>query len=284
MNISYSTRTMTRILKVPGQAISRRTRRSFGYFARELRSRHVFYWALIVTVLLFMVSGCGRQKEELDSAKQQIEKLDSEIKKLTEDAARLNQEKGRLSDDSKTLSDKNTRIQGELDDLNKANATLFAENKEIKKKNSLASQEIASLKREKDQLVGEIEELRKQRVNKGPQPKVYTAEPNEVGPESLKKPEELSPCDAVIAFMKASEAIVRQQKGAERTKSLEQVKQEFTPGMKGAPEKAIKAAEDWVKEGTKFWDKTSEGSTFRLLRLRNTVLGACGKSPKGAGF
>ncbi len=284
MNMSYSTGTMTRILKVPGQAISPTTHRTFWYFAREFRSSHVFYWALIITVLLFMVSGCGRQKVELDSAKQQIEKLDSEIKKLTEDAARLNQEKGRLSDDLKTLSDKNTRIQGELDDLNKANATLFAENKEIKKKNSLASQEIASLKREKDQLAGETQELKKQLADKGPQPKFRAAGPDEMGPESAKQLEELSPCDAVIAFMKASEAIVRQQKGAERTKSLEQVKQQFTPGMKGAPEKAIKAAEDWVKEGAKFWDKTSEGSTFRLLRLRNTVLEACGKSPKGAGF
>ncbi|MCL5123519.1 MAG: hypothetical protein M1511_03270 [Deltaproteobacteria bacterium] len=284
MNISDSTRTMRRILSVLGRAIFPRTDGSFTYFAKDLRSRHVFYCALIVTVLLFMVSGCGRQKEELDSAKQQIEKLDSEIKKLTEEAARLNQEKDRRSDDLKTLSDRNTRIQGELDGLNKANAGLFAENKEIKKKNSLASEEIASLKREKDQLVGKIEELRKQRVDNGPQPKAYTAGPNEVGPESSKKLEELSPCDAVIAFMKASEAIVRQQKGAERTKSLEQVKQQFTPRMKGAPEKAIKAAEDWVKEGTKFWDKPSEGSTFRLLRLRNTVLEACGKSPKGAGF
>ena len=89
-----------------------------------------------------------------------------------------------------------------------------------------------------------------------PPPKSPAAMPTEVGPQSAKQPEELSPCDAVVAFMKASEAVVRQQKGTERTKSLEQVKQQFAPRMKGAPEKAIKAAEDWVKEGTKFWDQS----------------------------
>jgi uncharacterized phage infection (PIP) family protein YhgE len=237
-----------------------------------------------VSILLLMVSGCGRYKEELESAKQQIEKLNSEVKRLTDDAARLNQEKSRLSDDSKVVSDKNTRIQRDLDDLNRAKAALSAENKELQKKNKVAEEEITSLNREKARLAKEIEELKKSGAQMAPPPTSPAGVPTGVGPQSAKQPEEPSPCDAVIAFMKASEAIVRQQKGTERTKSLEQVKQKFAPQMKGAPEKAIKAAENWVKEGSKFWDQTGGEGVFSLLQLRNTVLEACGKSPDAAGF
>jgi|WetSurSiteA1Bulk_404760.scaffolds.fasta_scaffold174566_2 hypothetical protein len=106
----------------------------------------------------------------------------------------------------------------------------------------------------------------------------------ELSPELAKQPAELSPCDAVIAFMKASEAVVRQHKGQERTIALEQVKQQFAPKMKGAPEKATKAAENWVKQGSKFWDQSGGDGLFGLLQLRNNVLEACGKSPDAAGF
>ena len=231
-----------------------------------------------------MVSGCGRYKEELESAKQQIQKLSSEVERLTGEVARLNQEKSRLSDDSKVVSDKNTRMQRDLDDLNKAKGALSAENKELLKKNKAAEDEIASLNSEKARLAKEIEELKKRVAQMAPPPTSPAGMPTEVGPQSAKQPEELSPCDAVIAFMKASEAVVRQQKGTERTKSLEQVKQKFAPKMKGAPEKAIKAAENWVKEGSKFWDQSGGEGAFSLLQLRNTVLDTCGKSPDAAGF
>ncbi len=241
-------------------------------------------WALILIVSLLMVSGCGRYKEELESAKQQIQKLSSEVERLNGEVARLNQEKTRLTDDSKALSDKNTRMQRDLDDLNKAKGALSAENKELQKKNKATDEEIASLKREKASLAKEIEELKKRGAQMAPPPTSPAPMPTEVGPQSAKQPEELSPCDAVLAFMKASEAVVRQQKGTERTKSLEQVKQKFAPQMKGAPEKAIKAAENWVKEGSKFWDQSGGEGTFSLLQLRNTVLDTCGKSPDAAGF
>jgi chromosome segregation ATPase len=231
-----------------------------------------------------MVSGCGRYKEELESAKQQIQKLSSEVERLSAEVARLNQEKSRLSDDTKVVSDKNTRMQRDLDDLNKAKAALSAENKELLKKNKAADEQIDSLNREKARLAQEIEELKKRAAQMTPPPTSPAGMPTEVGPQSTKQSAELSPCDAVIAFMKASEAVVRQQKGTERTKSLEHVKQQFAPKMKGAPEKAIKAAENWVKEGSRFWDQFGGDGAFSLLQLRNTVLEACGKSPDAAGF
>jgi uncharacterized phage infection (PIP) family protein YhgE len=287
VKIPDSTRPMRRILSVLGHVISQRSDRSFRCFALESPSLHAcFCWALIVSVSLLMVSGCGRYKEELEGAKQQIEKLNAEVRKLTETADRLTQEKIRLDDDLKTLSDKKERMQGELDDLNKGKASLFAENKEIKKKKSEADEEIASLKSEKARLVNEIEELKNRVADLAPPPisPAPVPVPTEVGPGSAKQREEPNPCDAVVAFMKASEAIVRQQKGTERTKSLEQVKQQYAPRMKGAPAKAIKAAEDWVKEGSKLWDQSSSDTVFRLLQLKNSVLEACGKSTSGAEF
>jgi len=285
VNIFDSTRLMRRMLRMFGPVNCETACRSFSGCAQKLPSFYaLFCWALIASILLLMVSGCGRYKEELESAKQQIQKLSSEVERLTGEVARLNQEKTRLSDDSKVVSDKNTRMQRDLDDLNKAKGALSAENKELQKKNKVAEDEIASLKLEKASLAKEIEELKKRVTQLAPTPTSPAAMPTEVGPQSAKQPEGLSPCDAVIAFMKASEAVVRQQKGTERTKSLEQVKQKFAPQMKGAPEKAIKAAENWVKEGSRFWDQHGGEGAFNLLQLRNTVLDTCGKSPDSAGF
>ncbi len=281
MNTGDPTRLMKRISGILGQVISARADNGVRSFGQRLPSLQApFCWALILGVLLFMVSGCGKYKEELETAKQQIENLNSEVKKLTDDVARLSQEKNRLSDESRTLSDKNTRMQRDLDDLNRAKTTLTAENKDMKQRNSAAEQEIASLKKEKADSAKQIEELKNRVAELVSPPKPSVAMPA----ETAKKPEELSPCDAVIAFMKASEGIIRQQRGKERTKLLEQVKQQYAARMKGAPEKAIRAAENWVKEGAKLWDQSHEEGVFRLIRQRNIVLEACGKSPEAAGF
>jgi len=285
MKLCDSTPSMGWALGALGHVLSEMAWRSFRSFGRAMPPLYaLFCWAVILGISLIMLSGCGRYKEELEGAKQQIQKLDAQVKTLTEETSRLKQEKSRLSDDLQAHSDKNTRVQRELDDLNKSKAALFAENSEIKKKNSASEQEIGSLKREKAGLSQEVEELKKRLAELAPPPKPPSTLPTAVSPQAAKPRQELSPCDAVLAFMKASEEIVRQQRGTERTKSLEQVKQEYAPKMKGAPEKAINAAENWVKEGTNFWDKPSEDSTFRLLKLRNTVLDACGKSPDEAGF
>jgi outer membrane murein-binding lipoprotein Lpp len=285
VNICDSTPLMRRIPGVLIHVIPETAYKRFKNFCRELPSLYtLFCWALMAGILSFMVSGCASYKEELDSAKQQIEKLNSDVKRLTEETARLKQEESRLRDDSKTVSDKNAQMQRELDELSKAKAALSAENKEIRKKHSVAEEQITALKLERDRLAQGVEELKKRVTEMAPPPKSPAATPTEVGPQSEKPLEDLSPCDAVLAFMKASEGIVRQHKGTERTKLLEQLKQQYAPRMKGAPEKAVKAAEDWVKEGVQLWDQSHGEGVFNLLRLRNTVLEACGKSPNGAGF
>jgi hypothetical protein len=285
VSIFESDRPMRPKSGVHGESICETTHKSSRYIGWQFPSRNAFFcWVVIVSISLLVVSGCGRYKEELEGAKQQIEKLSSDVTKLTEETTGLKKETGRLSDEAKTLSDKNTRMQRDLDELNRAKGALSAENQELQKKNKAADGEIASLKREKAQLAQEVEELKKRAAEMAPPPGAPAAVPTDVGPQSAKQAEQPSPCDAVIAFMKASEEVVRRQKGTQRAKSLEQVKQQYAPKMKGAPEKAIKAAENWVKAGAKFWDQTGGEGGLQLLELRNTVLDACGKSPDAAGF
>jgi hypothetical protein len=261
---------------------SERTRRSFRSFPRELTSLSgLLRLAVILTIFLLMVSGCGRK--ELEDAKQQINNLTAENKKLTELSASLDNDKNRLNQELKTLSDKTSRMQRELDELNKSRATLSDENKKLKEKSGATEDELASLKREKTSQTREIEDLKKRVAELSPAPKAPALIPGEIGSEASKA-KELSPCDAVIEFMKTSEQVVKQQKGAERARSLEQVEKQYAPRMRGASPKAIKAAQDWVKEGAKFWDESPDDAVFRMLQLRNTVLEACGKSPDSAGF
>jgi hypothetical protein len=265
-----------------GQVASETACGSFRGFARKLPSLYALLcWTLMLSVLLLAVAGCG--KKELEDAKQQINNLTAENQKLTELSASLDKDKNRLNEQVKTLSDKNSRMQRELDELNKSRATLSDENKKLKDKFTAIEAELASLKREKSHQTQEVEDLKKRLNDLAPPSKAPAPIPGEIGPQGS-QPKELSPCDAIIEFMKVSEQVVRQQKGNERARSLDQVHKQYSPRMKGAPQKAIKAAEDWVKEGTKFWDQSPDDAVFRLLKLRNTVLEACGKSPDSAGF
>jgi hypothetical protein len=255
---------------------------SFRGFGRALPSFYaLFCWTVLLSALLLMISGCGRK--ELEDAKQQINNLTAENQKLTELSAGLNKDKNRLNGEIKTLSDKNSRIQRDLDELNKSKAALTDDNKKLKDKITAMEGELTSLKRDKSKTAEEIEEYKKRLADSVPISKPSGNVPSQIG-STGKTEEEISPCDSVLAYMKASEQVIRQQKGKERTQSLEQVKTQYSPRMKGAPAKAVKAAEDWVKEGAKFWDQSPDDAVFRLLQLRNIVLDACGKSPDAAGF
>lgn len=259
--------------------------KSCGSFRGVARGWPTFYglfcWTVLLSVLVLMISGCG--KKELENAKQQISSLTAENQKLTELSASLDKDKNRLNEQVKTLSDKNSRMQRDLDESNKSKAALTDDNKKLKDKITDMEQELARLNREKAAHAEEIEEYKKRLAESTPISRPSGKVPGEIGPVG-KTEEEVSPCDSVMAFMKASEQVIRQQKGKERTKSLEQVKAQYSPRMKGAPAKAVKAAEDWVKEGAKFWDQSPDDAVFRLLQLRNVVLDACGKSADAAGF
>jgi hypothetical protein len=241
-------------------------------------SKIAAFSAKLCLVCLAMVLVAGWGSMELEDAKQQINSLTAENKKSTELSSSLDNEKSRLGEELKTVADKNSRMQREPEDLNKSKAALSDENKKLKEKNSAIDDEIASLNREKARQAQETEEFKKRLAEMAPPAKSPVAIPTEIG-LAAKSKEEISPCDAVIGFMKTSEGIIKQQKGKEGTDSLEQVKKQYAPRMQGAPAKAIKAAEDWVKEGTKLWDHAPRLIIPERNRLLGVVQDACGKSP-----
>ncbi len=262
--------------------------------ARSARVRTIIRWSsklVLVCLAVILVSGCGRYKEELETAKQQVANLTAENKKLTDLSASLNQEKGRLNDQIKELSDKYARAQKELNDANKVKSDVSNENSKLKQQDAAMKEEISALKTERDDLSMEAKEL-KQRLSEalelaGPSLSVpaRTALERSAKKMASESREVLGPCDAVIEFMKRSESIIKRNKGQERAELLQQVKQQYSSLMRDAPERATKAAQDWVNEGPKFWDESSDNdSVFRLLQLRNIVLDACGKTPSEAGF
>lgn len=283
MNSFDSTQRVRLTSGVPGQSAGN----GAGSLARRLFSlRAGFRWALILVVSLLMVAGCGRYKEELESAKGKISKLNAQIKELTETVTKLKKEESRLSGETENLSKQNSQMQRELNAVREVRERLGAENKDIKQKNTEAEREIESLKRDNARLTEETESLKKRVIPPSPPPKTSELTPNAKGLENAEQPKEATPCDAVIAFMRASEAAVRKSQPSERVSALDQVKEQYAPKMEGAPEKAVKAAQEWVKQGLEFWvsSKPPDDAMFRLIRLRNTVLEACGKSPKEGGF
>lgn len=244
----------------------------------------------LVCLVVAVASGCGRYKEELENAKQQVDRLTAENKRLTEVAASLEKEKNRVSDELKLLSDKTSKIQKEMDELKRARAAVSEENAELKKRNSAIQGDLVSLRREKADLQRKVEDLNKraaESVQPGRPPEASLAEmPQQPGAgKRVSKPQgKQTPCDAVVEFMKKSGEIVRQQKGEERTKSLQQVKQQYASLMRGAPEKAVKAAEVWINELSSSWDNPKGDTVLSLLMKRNAALEACNKKPEDAGF
>ncbi len=238
----------------------------------------------LVCLAVIVMSGCGKQKQELENAKQQIDRLNAETKSLTESFANLGKEKARLQESMKLLSEKNDALEREVAALKRAKASVEKENATLKAGNEEARKELESLKKERDDLKRELETLKKSAaaspaVSAQPEQKVTAAEQS-----AAKPPQATSPCAAVIHYMKKCEAIVRQYKGKERAKLLEQAKQESSPQMRGAPEKAIAAADRWVKEVARMWDKPREDSAFILLSNKDIVLKACHITPEQAGF
>jgi len=245
---------------------------------------------LLVSLAVMLCFGCGRCKQDLETAKQQIDRLNAEVQKSNEVAAGIEKEKIQLRDELKTVSDKSAAAQNDLAEMKKARSSLEEQNAKLKKTNTELQDESNTLKRQKTDLEQQMEELKKRLPESPP-----LGRPSEIlpggsdqgrpaGGPALRPHENLSPCDAVVEFMKKSEGIVRQNRGDERKKLLAGVKEEYAPIMARAPAKAVKAAEAWVNELTSSWDQPGGDMVYRLLVKRNAVLDACGKKPQDAGF
>lgn len=244
----------------------------------------------IVVLAVVSLAGCGKFQEQLDTAKRQIEQLHAETKSLSERLAGLDQEKTRLSEQTKLLAEKNEVLRNQVAALEKAKTSLEKDLEAARKSNQATAAELQSVKTQKADLEREVEALKK---SAGAAP-ALPAEPKEqasgaamqAAPDKGASPAhaKASPCDALLRYMRRSQAIVRQYKGEERTKMLQQVKQELEPHMNGAPEKALAAAEKWVNEMVRVWDNPRSDSAYILLSNKAVVLDTCHITPEEAGF
>jgi len=245
---------------------------------------------LLATLVVVIVSGCGRHKQDLDEAKQRIDNLTAENKRYSEIIANLEKDKRRLTEERQAVDTKIDTLRRELRDLEKSKVALSEEISELKKRNGELLADVNSLRREKADVSQQIEES-KPRTADSVKRTIQTASdrPDErtpligAGPKMPKSAENMSPCEALQAFMDASEQMVRSYKGGQRTDMLEKVKHEYAPRIKGAPEKAIRNAQAWVDELSSSWDQMRNDTVFNLLIRSNAVADACKKNPSDTG-
>jgi DNA repair exonuclease SbcCD ATPase subunit len=244
---------------------------------------------LVATLVVVVVSGCGRYKQDLDEAKQRIAHLTAENKRSSEIMAGLEKDKRRLTEERQAVDTKIHTLLKELGDLEKSKAALSEEISELRKSNGELLADVNSVRREKAGLSQQIEELKRRADSAGPSIHSAAPGPSEetprtgAGPQAKKAPENISPCEAVFAFMQASEQMVKSYKGGQRTDMLEKVKHEYAPRMKGAPEKAIRNAEEWVDELRRSWDKPGDNTVFNLLIRDRAAREACERKSSGVG-
>jgi len=244
----------------------------------------------LVSLAVVLCFGCGRCKQDLENAKQQIDKLTSDVQKCNQTAAGLEKETIKLKDELQTVSEKSAAAERDLTELKKARTSLEEENAKLKKTNTDLQDEFNTLKRQKTDLEQQMEDLKKKLPQSLPPESPSGVGPGESVPErpsggpALRLHENLSPCDALVEYMKRSEAVVRQYRGEESKKLLATTREEYAPIMERAPAKAVKAAQAWVDDMSSSWDKSGGDMVYRLLVKRNTVLDACGKKPQDAGF
>lgn len=243
---------------------------------------------LFVCLALTVVSGCGRYKQELEDVKAQVDKLTAENKKCVEISAGLEKEKQKMSEDRQAVDAKTDILVKQLSELKRTNKALSDELGTVRKRESELSQELKKLRKEKSDLAERLEEMKSSGAGAERPGQPFTAGRTEgspmAGTDIAKAPENMTPCDACIAFMKATEQTVRRYGGAQRAEMLKKVKQEYQPRMKGAPEKAVKNADAWVDELSSTWDNPGDDMVFSLITKRNAVLDACEKNPTKSGF
>lgn len=232
-----------------------------------------------------LVSGCGMQ-QELETAKQNVERLTAENRKFSEIIADLTQGKNKLTEEIAALEAKNRNLTDEVARTQKADQALAKEISELKRKQNDCRNELANLQKAKTSLNDQLDQLKKQLESTD-----RTSIGDSAGQQSLEasrqspKPREaLNPCDSVLEFMRKTEEIVRRVKGEQRTKQLKDLKQEYAERLNAAPEKARKASLQWVAELERSWDKPDDNTVFNLLSKRNAVLEACEKDPSSLGF
>ncbi len=248
--------------------------------------------AFMTVTCLFAIAlaGCGTCKKDLEDAKTQIADLTSRNQQLAEGTKRLEMEKSALAKEMAVAKDRNSELSTELTQAKKSLSNLAEKNEQLRKERASVGAELTKLKKENAELTSTMKELKQQAEPPASQVGKPGRSDRELRPQADKDTREalpsaaVSPCDAVIEYMRRSGAVIERYKGAERQSRLDQVRVAYADKMKDAPRVARETAEKWLQEMIRTWDQPADDSTFRTLQLRNAVLNACGKSPTQAGF
>ena len=249
----------------------------------------IMVW-IVACLAIFVLSGCGNLKKDLEKAKSTIKELSTKNQSLNGELTKLKAESAKLSQMAARLEEENQKIKSEAEALKKDLSKGAEKADQWKKERKELREEVSKLKSENEKLTKELRSLKDE--SKGPvlsTAKLPTASSSTgVGQPTQKAelniPRELAPCDAVIAYIRAAANIARDYKGDQRTKLMEDLKAKYDSKLGEAPSVAQKAAETYTKEIVKAWDGTDEDAIFRVLKYRNEVLKACGKTPKESGM
>jgi len=254
----------------------------------EFQSKRITLFSLSWWCVLFFLvagvftSGCVN-KEDLEKAEMRLSQVTTEKKELSDQITSLQQDKTRLTDEVAQSKKEIDDLKIEIDKLKRENTAFEQNAKKFGKDFEASKQENIKLTTELQNTAKEVEQLKKQ-IAVVPTRGSEQPFQRDSNPAIAKPTENLTPCDSVLEFMRASEKVIRSYKGDERNKLLDEVKSDYAEKLKGAPKKAIDSAQAWVKEASKSWDKHHDGTVFLLLKHRQSVLNACGKKASDAGF
>ena len=249
-----------------------------------------FLAIILCLVFLGSLTSCGPSKKDFEDVKSQVADLTAKSQSLSEMNERLTAEKSALGKELDGLKNKNAALSTESDQYKKNTSDLAQKNEELSKTYKQLETEVSKLKAKNDQLSAQVNELKKKlsQNTEHPSPQTDANQPLRFKEDSRSAgvaPSRAStPCDALIEYMLKSREIVQKFKNPERKAKLEELYSAYSSKIDPAPAKAKKAAVEWVKELSRSWDKHHNETVSRLLRLRNTVLKECGKSPGEAGL
>lgn len=249
-----------------------------------------FLAMILCLVFLGSLTSCGPSKKDFEDVKSQVADLTAKSQSLSELNERLTAEKSALGKELDGLKTKNAALSTESDQYKRNVSDLTQKNEELSKTYKQLETEVSKLKAKNDQLSAQVNELKKKlsQITDHPSPQADTNQPlrfkEDSSSQAVKPQGALTPCDALIEYMLKSREVVQKFKNPERKTKLEELYSAYSSKIDPAPAKAKKAAVEWVKELSRSWDKHHDDTVSRLLRLRNTVLKECGKSPAEAGL
>ncbi len=236
---------------------------------------------VVMCLSLAMLASCGTDKKNLEKARTEISDLTAKNQKLSDANGALANEKSALTQEVAQLKDQNLAKVTELDHLKKNLSELLQKNEALEKKADQAGAAVAQLKKQKDELTAKIVELNKKAT---PNPDHVNKFEGSDEQGQLVNEANLSPCDALIQYMRKGRSIIEGYKAEERKSKLDEVRTSYAARLIEAPAAGRKAAIEWVKELNRSWDRHRDDATPRLVRLKNAALKACGKTAAEAGF